>query len=156
MNKKNIKYIFSLILIPFFGFILLNLTFLLFALFYFSVSKLVNIFVTINPEMNWYWFPSLMRFCFMVIILLITFFIFRSKLKTIFKAIFLIVPVATVLVIMETFLYNFPAILFVLGFLLISGVIYYLYKTKQPWIYYYSLILTSLVLVIFFAPGGDI
>lgn len=156
MNKEISKNILSVIAIPIFGFILLNIIFVLYALFYFLVTKIINIFIRINVEMSWYFLPSIIRFCFLSVIIIVSYFIFRSKLKTLFKAIFLVAPVASTLVILGIFLYHWPVIIYSLGFLLVSGVIYYLYKTKQPWIYYYSLIFTSLALAIFFASGGDI
>ncbi|HNV96832.1 MAG TPA: hypothetical protein PKL13_00745 [bacterium] len=155
MNKKIIKNILSLISIPFFGFILLNITFILNALFYFLVTRIINV-IGIDGEMHWYFIPSIIRFCFLGIIIIISYFIFHSKLKTIFKAIFLVVPLATTLVTIGIFLYHWPIIIYSLGFLLVLSSIYYFYQTKQPWIYYYSVILTSLVLAIFFALGGDI
>jgi hypothetical protein len=155
-KKPIIKNILSIIVIPIFGFILLNITFLLNAVFQGILRRFLMIFINFDTEMNFRWLPGLMRILFVVFILIISFFVLRTKMKPIFKAIFLFVPTATILVTIGIFFYQIPAISYVIGFLLISGVIYYFYKTKQPWLYYYSVILISLVLAVFTLTGGEI
>lgn len=156
MNKKILKNVLSIISIPIFGFILLNITFLVYAVLNFITIRFIGIIVSSNPEIYLPEFHFILRFCFVLIILLISYFIFKSKIKTIFKAIFLVVPTATILVIMGIFLYQWPIISYIFGFILVSSAIYYFYKKKQPWIYYYSIILISVVLAIFTATGGEI
>lgn len=157
MKKIITKDMLPLIVIPIAGFILLNITFILFFIFQSVCRIFLRIFVNFDPEMHFMWFPALMRILFVVVILIISFFILRiKKIKPILKAVFLTVPTATVLVVMGTFLYQSPLISYILGFILVSGVLYYFYKTKQPWFYYYSVILISLTLAIFTATGGEI
>lgn len=160
MEKRGMKPWFKNVLMAsaviVFGFILLNLVFLLDVLFQSLLRQVIGLFVELGPETNIFWIPPLMHILFFALILLISFFILRSKLKTIYKAIFLIVPVATVLVTLGIFLYDFPFILYPLAVLLVLATLFVFYKTKQPWIYYFSVILISIALMIFTLAGGEI
>jgi len=60
------------------------------------------------------------------------------------------------LVTLGMFLFSSPLPAFSLGALLVIGVLYYFYRTKQPWLYYYAVILISLTLAIFTLSGGEI
>lgn len=161
INMKNllmnppIKNILSALAVAIFGFLLLNLTFLFDILFQ---SALIGLIRVLNPNdlMNLNWFPSIMHALFVVIIGLISWFVFRSKLKLLYKAIYMTVPVAVVLVTMGIYLYSWPIISYSVGSLLCLGTLYFFYRTKQPWLYYYTVILVSLVLVIFNLLGGEI
>jgi hypothetical protein len=120
------------------------------------MRKLVMLFVSINPETDLSLFPALMHGSFAVLIVLISWFVFRTKLKTIYKAIYLTVPLATVLVTLGIFFYQLPVVLFLIAGLIIISLLYYFYRTKQHWIYYYAVILVSVVLTIFTLLGGEI
>jgi hypothetical protein len=117
---------------------------------------LIKPFVSANPPMGCYWFPPMMHAAFVALIGLISWAIFRTKIRALFKAIYLTVPTAVVLVTLGIFFYQLPVIPYLLGFLLIAGVLYCFYRTKQPWLYYYSVILIGLVLAIFTFLGGEI
>jgi len=139
------------------GFILLNLTFMFDYIFQSVVIWFIKLFTSEeNPPMAWYWFPLVMHVAFMVIICLISRAIFRTKIRVLFKAIYMTVPTAVALVTLGIFFYQWPVVPYLLGFLLIAGVLRYFYKTKQPWLYYYSVILISLVLAVFSLLGGEI
>ena len=66
------------------------------------------------------------------------------------------VPLAVVFVTIGIFLYRWSAAAYSLGGLFGAGVLYYLYRAKQPWIYYYTVMLVGLVLAIFSLAGGEI
>ncbi len=162
MNKNSIfndsllKNIISIMTVPVLGFILLNIVFVINAVFQWILRRFLMIFIDFNPDMNLSWIPAMMRILFVVFILMISFFILRTKMKPIFKATFLVVPAATVLVTMGIFFYQIPIISYIIGLIIVSGIIYYFYKTKQSWLYYYSVILISLVLALFTLTGGEI
>ncbi len=155
MNKLLKNILFAAV-IAVGGFILLNLTFIFDALFQNSIRALVKLFIPLNPEMDLYWFPPLMHGSFVIIIALISWFVFKSKLKLLYKAIYMAVPVAVVLVTVGMFLNHWPIISYSLGGLLCLGTLYYFYRTKQPWLYYYTVILVGLTLAIFTLLGGEI
>jgi hypothetical protein len=135
------------------GFVLLNLTFL----FNYLVFWLIDIFMPRNPEsVPPRWFPLTRHIIFLVIIALISWLVFRSKLPTLVKAIFMTVPTAVVLVTIGILLYPLPVLPYVIGALLTIGVLIYFYFTHKPWLYYYSVILVALVLMVFTLMGGEI
>lgn len=148
-KNQIVKNILSMVAVAGFGFVLLNLTFLFDYFFQALISFLIKFFVPVEwLYKNTFWFPSVMHGLFMVVIGLISWRIFKSKLKVLFKATFLVVPVAVILVTFGIFFYQWPIIPQLLGGLFSFGLLYYFYRSKQPWIYYYAVILISLVLLI--------
>jgi len=141
-----------------FGFILLNLTFLFDFLFQSLIVGFIELFtpVSVNPEMDYYWFPPMMHALFLVVIGLISWFIFRSKLGVLYKAIYMTVPTAVALATIGIFLYRWPIVVYSLGILFGISVLYYFYRTKQPWLYYYTLILVGLVMLLVGLLGVEI
>ena len=113
-------------------------------------------FIKIDLMTTRYWFPPMMHGLFVVVIGLISWSIFKSKLGTLYKAIYMTVPVAVVLVTIGIFFYQWPAVAFSLGGLFSFGVLYYFYRTKQPWIYYYAVILVTVTLAIMTVLGVEI
>lgn len=154
--KKWLKNIILALAITIFGYLLLNLTFILDALYQGMIRSIMGLFLNLGPESNLYWFPPVMHLSFVVIIGLITYFIFKLKLKPLYKAIYLTVPTAVVLVTIGMFLSNWPMLMYSLGLLLGLATIFYFYRTKQPWLYYFSVILVSITLAIFTLLSGEI
>ena len=151
-----VRNILSALAVTFFGFILLNLTFLSDALYQGAIRRFIGLFVPLGPELAFDWFPPLMHGSFVVIIGLISWLVFRSKLKIIYKAIFMTVPVAVVLVTTGMFLYHWPVVSYSVGAFLCTGTLYYFCRTKQPWIYFWAVILVGVTLAIFTTLGGEI
>lgn len=151
-----VKKILSAVAVAGFGFVLLNVTFLFDFLFQSSIRGFVKLFIPVNPEMDYQWFPPLMHCLFLIVISLVSFAVFRSKLSVFKKAVYMSVPVAVGLATLGMFLYPWPSAVYSLGAFLSIGVLYYFYHTKQPWLYYYVLILVSLALAIFTLSGGEI
>ena len=139
-----------------FGFILLGLTFLFDFLLQSLVDRVVRFFTPDDFNMAWYWFPPTKHAMFMVIIGLISWPIFRSKLGSLYKAIYMTVPLAVVFATIGILLYHWPVLPDLVGGLFAIGVLFYLYRTKQPWLYLYTVILVALSLMIFTLLGGEI
>lgn len=139
-----------------FGFVLLNLTFLFDFLIHSLVAGFIKLFTPVNFEMTYSWFPPMMHALFVVIIGLISWPIFRSKLGVLYKAIYMTVPLAVIFVTIGIFLYRWPVVPYVVGGLFTIGVLVYFYRTKQPWLYYYTLILVTLTLMIVGLLGVEI
>jgi len=151
-----VKNILSALAVAGFGFILLNLTFLLDALVHSLVDRAIQLFTPVNFGMTYNWYAPAMHFLFVIIIGLISWPILRSKLGVLYKAIYMTVPLAVVFVTFGMFFYQWPAVAYSLGGLFSIGVLYYFYRTKQPWLYYYTLILVGLALTIMTISGVDI
>ena len=158
VNIKNpiVKNILLALAVAFFGFILLNITFLFDAVYQGVLRRIVGLFISLSPDTNAYWVPLLMHGSFALVVLIISWFVFKSKLKVLYKAIYMIVPLAVVLATIGIFFYQWPIIPYSLGALISIGLLYYFYRTKQPWLYYYTVILVSLTLAIFTLLGGEI
>lgn len=139
-----------------FGFILLNLAFMLDFFFQSAVIWCIDLFTSANPPMDWAWFPPIMHIAFIILIGLLSWFVFRSKLGVLYKATYMTVPLAVVLVTIGMFLYRWPIAAYSLGSLFTIAVLYYFYRTKQPWLYYYTLILIGLVMLIVGLLGVEI
>jgi hypothetical protein len=154
--KPWLKNVLSALAVAIFGFILLNLTFLFDVLFQSLIDLFVSLFTQVNISMDWSWFSPFKHVLFVIVIGLISWFVFKSRLKVIYKAIYMVVPIAVVLATLGMFLYRWPMILYPLGALLCLGTLYYFYRTKQPWLYYYAVILISITLTIFTLFGGEI
>ena len=150
------KKILSAVAVAGLGFVLLNLTFLFDFIFQSAVKALIGLFSPIDFNMGYSWFPPIMHIVFVIIIGLVTFVVFRSKLSVFLKAVYMPVPVAVGLVTLGMFLYPWPLAVYSLGALACLGILYYFYRSKQSWLYYYAVILVSLVLAIFTLLGGEI
>jgi hypothetical protein len=150
------RNILSALAVAVFGFILLNLTFLFDALYQGIIRRFIGLFIPLGPEMDMRWLPALFHGSFAVVIGIISWFVFRTKLKPIYKAIYMTVPAAVVLVTVGMFLYRWPALVYSVGGLLCLSTLYYFYRTKQPWIYYYAVVLVGVTLAVFTLAGGEI
>jgi len=139
-----VKNILSAVAVAGFGFVLLNLTFILYAL----LARFVELFIPTDFGMTRPWFYPAQHALFMVIIGLISWLVFRSKLGVLYKAIYMTVPLAVAFVTIGMFLYRWPIVAYSLGGLLGAGVLYYFHHTKQPWLYYYTLVLVGLAMLI--------
>ena len=156
LKNPTIKNILSALAVAVFGFILLNLTFILYYFFHSFIIKILRLFVTIGPESGPRWLPPLIHFSFLVFIGFISWFVLKSKMKVLLKTIYMTVPLAVLFVTLGIFLYNWPIAVYSLGALISAGILYYFYRTKQPWIYYYTLILVALALAIMTLMGVEI
>lgn len=156
LKNPIIKNILSALAVAGLGFILLNLAFLFDFLMQSLIIGFIKLFTPVNPEMNWYWFPPMMHVLFLIIVGLISWLVFRSKLGTLYKAIYMTLPLAVVFVTLGIFLYRWPIAIYSLGGLFGIGVLYYFYRTKQPWLYYYTVILIGLTMLLVGLLGVEI
>jgi len=138
------------------GLILWNITFLFDALFQGVIRRLFMLFIPFNPETGYGWFPSLMHGLFVVVICLISWPILKSKLGTLYKAIYSTVPLAVIIVTIGILFNQLPTLIYIIGVLFGISILYYLYRTNRSWIYYYAVIFTGLTLAIFTLMGGEI
>ena len=141
-NNFNFKNILIIIAMPILGFILLNLTFIFDALFQ-LILRMVRI-------------PINMHILFAIFILIISWFVLKSKLKNIYKAVYSHIPVAVILVTEGILLYKWTPAVYIVGSLTYGIIILYLYKTKKEWYFYYSVSWLTLALLIMGILGVDI
>ena len=139
-----------------FGFLLLTITFLVDYLLQTSIDAIVRLFTAADMNMSTRWYPSAKHAAFVVVIGLTSWAVFRSKLGVLYKAMYMTVPLAVVFVSIGIFLFRWPVVPFAVGFLITIGVLFYFHRTRQPWLYYYTVILVALSLAVFTLLGGDI
>lgn len=155
-KNKIVKDILTGVSVPIFGFILLNLTFIFDFLFQSSILAVIKLFTPVDFQKNFHWFPPIMHGSFVIIIGIISRFVFKSKLKTFYKAIYLTVPLAVVFVSLGMSFYQTPLVSFLLSSIITFSLFYFFYRTKKPWLYYYVLILVSLTMAISSLMGLEI
>lgn len=145
-NDAKTKKALMIVLVPIIGFVLLILAFL----FAFLVQRVT--FMLFRDSM----IPFINHIINLVLILLISYFVYRSKLKDTYKAIFTIVPVAVLITTAGLMLYNWPIIAFLASALIVISALYYLYKKKKEWYYYYAVLLPTVALLIMYLTGTQI
>ena len=138
------------------GFALLNFTFIFDFLFQSLVMWCIRLFTPLDLMRTYDWFPWMMHSLFVIIIGLISWPVFRSKLAVLYKAIFMTVPVAVVLVTIGISFYRWPMVAYSISGLISLGILYYFYRSRQPWLYYFSVILVSLALLVMGLLGVEI
>jgi len=156
LKNPLVKNILSALAVAGGGFILLNLTFLFDFFFQSLIDWFIKLFIAVDINRAWQWYPPLKHFLFVFVIAIISWFVFKSKLKTLYKAIYMTVPLAVVFVSIGIFFYRTPLVAYFLGGLITFGLLYHFYRTKKPWLYYYTVILVALTLAIFSLMGGEI
>lgn len=157
IKNPIVQNILSVLAILVIGYLLLNLTFIFDWLLHSAVIWIIKLFVPIdNPEITFNWFPPVMHALFVIVIALISWFIFKSKLGVTYKAIYLTVPTAVTLVTLGIFLYRWPLISYSVGALLTLAVLYIFYRARQSWLYYLSVLVVSAALLIIGILGVDI
>lgn len=151
-KNPYIRNTLSALAVAIFGFILLNLTFL----FDFLIQSLIKQLFRVKSNIIGQGFPLINHIIFVVIIVLISWFVFKSKLGEIYKVIYSTVPLAVVFVTTGIFLYRWPILLYSVSTLIFGAIMFYLYRTKKTWLYYYTVILVASVLLIMGLLGIDI
>lgn len=151
LKNPWVKNILSALAVAAVGFVLLNLTFLLFAAVAWGIA-----FYFGGIEMARSWIGPVSFGVSSILIATFTWLIFRSKWPVLVKAIYLTVPVAVVLVLTGIALYRWPVASYSVGGLLTIAVLYFFWRTKQPWFYYYAVILVALALLIMALTGQEI
>lgn len=150
--NNNIKNLLTIIVIPVVGYILLNLTFI----FAFLVHTIFTRLFLMDINNGRSWIPVSRHIIFIIIILIISWMIFKSKIKELYKAIYSVVPTAVILVTVGIFLSNMPIALYTIAGIIYGLIILYLFKKKKPWYYYYSVSWVSLALLVMGILGIDI
>ena len=155
LKNRSIKNVLSALLVAVGGFIFLNITFLLDFLFQSVLRRVVMI---ISPEKGSPpgWFPPVNHVLFVLLILLVSWFVFRSRLNVLIKATFAVVPIAVMLATIGILLNRWPLAIYAVGALFAGAVLFYLYCTKRHWLYFFAVILVAAAMGIFTLAGGEI
>ncbi len=96
-------------------------------------------------------------YLYVIIILVISWFIFKSKLPTLAKAIYLPMPLMVLLLFQGIRLYEQPQwIPITIGAIIVCLVLLYLYKKKLSWLYYFATLYTGAMALYIILSGIDI
>ena len=146
--KNTLSVLAILVSIP----ILLTFIFLFYALIFNFYDKIIPWSQNAGPNPYFILRPITL----FVILAVISWFIFRSKLATLYKAIYTTVPVATVLAFIAIYFNSRPVLIYSLGALFSLGVLAYLFLKKKSWLYYFSVIFISIILLVIGLSGVEI
>jgi hypothetical protein len=125
------------------GFVLLNLTFLLYA----AIVNGIGMLFPIDFARSSGWYMPVMMSIISLGVVVGYWFVFKSKLKEIYKATLMTVPTAVVLVVVGVAFFRWPVIAYSIGVALTAGTLFYFYKTKQPWLYWFAVIIVAVALL---------
>lgn len=152
IKNQYIKNILAAAVVAVLGFLLLNLAFILDWAFQ---SLLLRLF-PMNADTRISCIPAARHVLFFILILLLTWPVLRSNLKRIFKAAYLTVPAAVTFATVGILLYQWPAAMYSISVLIYGGTVYFLYRRRMSWLYYYSVTLVAVALLAVGLLGIDI
>jgi hypothetical protein len=155
-KKPIVRNFLSALAVAVLGFVLLHVAFIVDALYQRLLDWCIQLFVHIDADSYIPWIPAVKHGSFLVLMALASWLVFRSRLGVLYKAAFLTVPYAAGMVTIGMALFAAPKVLWVTGPLLTVGLLYLLYRTRQPWLYYYAVALVGTALLIGALMGIDI
>jgi hypothetical protein len=126
------------------GFVLLNLTFLLYA----AIVNAIGLFLPADFASTNSWYMPITMLVISICIIIGYWFVFKSKIKEIYKATLMTVPAAIILAIDGIELYRWPVIAYSVGVVLTLGILYYFYRTKRSWLYWFAVIIVAVVFLV--------
>lgn len=143
-TKKNIL---SVLAILFFGFVLLNVAFMMVA----AIVGFLGLFIN-EGDIS----AVKMPIASIVTFLFFGYLTFWTKFPVLVKAILLNVPFAIIMVGSGISLYQWPIASYVSGVIITAIALSLLYYKKQPWQYYVSIIFVAVAMLIMAITGTDI
>lgn len=133
------KKLFSVLVIVVGGYILFNLAFLLAALVINASSSILGVAQNEAP-------PITGKVLYFILIGLISWLVFRSRLNDLSKATYLTMPLMVIIVM--TYISIYQLSIWIVGSIevvIVCAVIFYLYKKKLSWLYFFSVFYVSIL-----------
>jgi hypothetical protein len=132
------------------GFFLFNFAFISAAFIINTSIKLLNLPGNSAP-------PFLARIVYVVFILVLSWFILRSRLNDTLKATFLTMPLMVVLVSIGIFTYQLSmGVVIGLGAVIVAATLYYIRHKKLSWKYYFAVLYVAVLALMIMLLGIDI
>lgn len=130
------------------GFILFNIVFMAAAFIMNSTIRILGLGENAEPHI-------VGALIFILVLAVLIWLVYRSKLDKLLKATALTVPLMVVLTVVGMRLYEQPKwVPLLIGGAIVSGLGYFLYKRKSPWEYYLAIICVSIIgIVAMFRPA---
>lgn len=146
----------SAVIVAVTGFVFLNLAFIAFAGFYNLASMAMRSFSgreTVDFER---FDPSILGWVFLLLVTVVFWLVYKSKLHVVIKASFLMVPFATSLVLIGIAFYGKPSMAYVVSGLASAALLLLLYRRKENWLYFFSTALVIVMMLIMNLTGTEI
>jgi len=137
----------SVIVIAVVGFILFNVAFLLAAIVINGIGMLTG-----GRQ------PTFVGFgVYFLLLLLLSWLVFRSKLSHLVKATYLTMPLMAVLIMEGVILYQQPQWMpLTFGAVICGAILFYIYRKKLPWFYYFSVLYVAALALYVVIAGIEI
>ena len=152
LRQRFLQNLPTILAVPVGGFVLWNLVFMVAALF----VNLVGFVFPPDFARTSAWFMPVIMGSYALFIMVIAWFAIRSRLDPLFKAVFITMPLAVFYVTVAVLLWRWPFVSYIINAFVFSAIVTYLFQTKKPWVYLYSVLFTTLTLLIFTLAGGEI
>ena len=132
MNLKPwMKNVLSVIIISAGGFILFNVAFLLAAVIFNGIGTIMG---TMEQAPGF-----IATGAYLLLLLFISWLVFRSKLNHLAKAAYLTMPLMAVLILAGVRFYQQPQwVVFGTGAVIVGAVTFYIFRKNLPWLYYFA------------------
>ncbi|MBP7110014.1 MAG: hypothetical protein KBB09_00385 [Firmicutes bacterium] len=154
---KNVaSKLLSAVLVAVLGFVLLNLAFLVYAAFQDAIYTLIYGAGKWETQELVRFDPIYLGWAFLAIMAGAFWLVYRSRLHVVFKAAFLMVPFATLLVLVGMKFYLVPLTAYAIGAVAGAILLLLLYRRKEHWLYAFSALLVMAALLIMGLLGVDI
>jgi len=149
-DRPWMKNLIAAVIIVAGGFFLFNFAFISAAFIINTSIKLLNLPGNSAP-------PFLARIVYVVFILVLSWFILRSRLNDTLKATFLTMPLMVVLVSIGIFTYQLSmGVVIGLGAVIVAATLYYIRHKKLSWKYYFAVLYVAVLALMIMLLGIDI
>lgn len=150
--QKNALSMLAIVVI---GFILFNVAFILAWFVSRAYSMAIMLFAK-QTDGNLGMIHSLWHYVYLILIILLSWFVLRLQLNDLVKATFLTLPLVVVLAEVGVQFYTLPVLVYVISALIIATILFYLYKTKHSWLYYFATLYVAVVMLYVMLSGMQI
>jgi hypothetical protein len=150
--QKNALSMLTIVVI---GFILFNVAFILAWLVSTAYSMAIMPFAK-QADGDFDMIHSLWRYVYLILIILLSWFVFRSQFNDLVKATFLTLPLVVILAVVGVQFYTLPVLVYVISAMIIATILFYLYKTKHSWLYYFATLYVAVVMLVVMLSGMQI
>jgi len=138
-DRPWVNHLIAAVIIVAGGFLLFNFAFISAAFIINTSIKLLNMPGNSAP-------PLLARVVYVVLILVLSWFVFRSRLSDTLKATFLTMPLMVVLVSIGIFTYQLTkGVVVGLGAAVVAAVLFYIRHKKLSWKYYFAVVYVAVL-----------
>lgn len=126
------------------GFLLVNISFMLDLLWHNSVTFAMFQLTGLDPNDTYAWYPVVLKISFLLMIVLIAYFLYLSRLGTLIKASFTAIPVATLLLTIGLSMSGSSTYAVLSCLVVLAGIVTWLIRHRIPWQYSFSALLAGL------------